>query len=196
MAAAYPSADPSFTTKTNSDTVQAAHMNAVQDEVIAIGSALRGTCDHDLKLASGHNFYEGGSSTMVGGWTTFTATWGAPSAPTLGNATVTARYTRIGKTVKATLIFQFGSSSNGGSGTWTFALPSTAATGLYGGGSVRVLDSGTRWFLGVPYLASTTTVSFQVTDAAGTGVETIDATHPMTWAAGDTFYAYFWYEEA
>jgi hypothetical protein len=64
----YPSSDPSFTTKQDGpgNTVQAAHMNAVQDEIVAIGSALRGTLQHDLTLASGKSLNIGGNSTITG----------------------------------------------------------------------------------------------------------------------------------
>jgi pimeloyl-ACP methyl ester carboxylesterase len=47
--AQYPGANPTFTTKTDAvDDVQAAHINAVQDEIAAIGAALRGTLTHDV----------------------------------------------------------------------------------------------------------------------------------------------------
>lgn len=46
--AQYPGADPTFTTKTDADYVEAAHVNALQDEVTAIGAALRGTLAHNV----------------------------------------------------------------------------------------------------------------------------------------------------
>lgn len=53
MAANYPTSDPSFTTKNTGDTIQAAHVNAAQDEIVAIGSALRGTLQHALTVGTG-----------------------------------------------------------------------------------------------------------------------------------------------
>ncbi len=44
----YPTADPSFATKNTGNTIQASHINDLQSEVVAIGSALRGTLQHPV----------------------------------------------------------------------------------------------------------------------------------------------------
>jgi hypothetical protein len=62
----YPTSDPSFTTKTSGQTIDPGHVNTLQDEVVAIGSALRGTLQHDLTLASGKSLNIGGNSTITG----------------------------------------------------------------------------------------------------------------------------------
>lgn len=64
MAANYPGADPSFATKNAGDTVQAAHVNALQDEVVAIGAALRGTLTH--KVTTSQTLEVTGASTFTG----------------------------------------------------------------------------------------------------------------------------------
>lgn len=46
----YPTADPSFGTKTNGQTIDASHVNGLQDEVVAIGAALRGTLQHAITV--------------------------------------------------------------------------------------------------------------------------------------------------
>ena len=49
----YPTSDPSFAAKNTGDTVQASHVNALQDEVVAIGAALRGTLQHAVTVGTG-----------------------------------------------------------------------------------------------------------------------------------------------
>lgn len=44
----YPGADPSFTSKNTGDSIQASHINSLQDEVVAIGSGLRATLQHSV----------------------------------------------------------------------------------------------------------------------------------------------------
>jgi hypothetical protein len=47
----YPGADPSFGTKNSGNVIEASHINALQDEVVAIGSALRATQQHNIATA-------------------------------------------------------------------------------------------------------------------------------------------------
>jgi hypothetical protein len=49
----YPTADPSFPTRSNGQAIDASHTNAVQDEVTAIGAALRGGLQHALTVSTG-----------------------------------------------------------------------------------------------------------------------------------------------
>jgi hypothetical protein len=63
----YPTADPSFSNKSANQTIASAHINAVQDEIVAIGSALRGTLQHDVTIASGKSLNVVGTSTFTGG---------------------------------------------------------------------------------------------------------------------------------
>lgn len=49
----YPAADPSFPTRTAGQSIASAHMNAVQDEITAIGSALRAGLAHALIVSTG-----------------------------------------------------------------------------------------------------------------------------------------------
>jgi hypothetical protein len=59
----YPTQNPSFTTKQDGvDYPQATHINALQDEVVAIGTALRGTLQHNLTLAAGKSLTTPGAN--------------------------------------------------------------------------------------------------------------------------------------
>ena len=62
----YPSADPSFSAKSAGQTIASAHVNALQEEVVAIGAALRGTLQHDVTLAAAKSLNVGGNSTFSG----------------------------------------------------------------------------------------------------------------------------------
>jgi hypothetical protein len=64
----YPTADPSFTTKQDgTDYPQAAHINGVQDEIIAIGAALRGTLQHAVTVGTGGLTVSSGGATISTG---------------------------------------------------------------------------------------------------------------------------------
>jgi hypothetical protein len=104
----YPSADPSFTTKVDgADYPQAAHINDIQAEVTAIGSALRGTLQHAVTVASGGfeaaagGFRITGNSTLVGnlqhtGNSTITGALSVSGNSTIGGDLVVAGTATIG----------------------------------------------------------------------------------------------------
>ena len=58
-------------------------------------------------------------------WTAFTPSWGAVnSAPSVGNGSLVGRYRRLGpKTIMLRVFLTFGSTTSGGLGGWSFALP-------------------------------------------------------------------------
>jgi hypothetical protein len=73
----YPSADPSFPARSAGQTVGSAHMNAVQDEIVAIGAALRGGLSHTLTVTTGGVTVSTGNTVLgqnlsVAGTSTFT----------------------------------------------------------------------------------------------------------------------------
>jgi hypothetical protein len=65
----------------------------------------------------------------LGAWTTYTPTWSTlGTAATLANGSLTGRYLKIGRTVQLLIVLSFGSSTNGGTGGYSFSLPATAAS--------------------------------------------------------------------
>lgn len=64
----YPTSNPSFTTKQDGvDKPQAAHINLIQDEVVALGTALRTGLDHALTVnTGGATISSGGLSVSTG----------------------------------------------------------------------------------------------------------------------------------
>lgn len=75
----YPTADPSFGNKANGNTIDASHINALQDEVVAIGAALRGGLAHALTVSTGGFTVSTGNTVLgqnlsVAGNSTFAST--------------------------------------------------------------------------------------------------------------------------
>lgn len=63
----YPTSDPSFSARTNGQVIDAAHVNGLQDEVVAIGAALRGTLQHALTVGTGGATVSSGGLTVSTG---------------------------------------------------------------------------------------------------------------------------------
>lgn len=64
--AQYPTANPSFTTKNTGDTIQPSHINGIQDEVVAIGTDLRGGLQHALTVNGAVTVSTGGLTVSTG----------------------------------------------------------------------------------------------------------------------------------
>lgn len=173
----YPGSAPSFTTKTAATTIQSAHMNSVQDEIVAIGTEL------------------------LTGATAYTPAWASTGGTpiTVGNATTTGRYHKNGKLVLFQVDFTFGTTSNAGVGNFfTWTLPTTAATTAFNSVIGRIFDSGTQFYTSLGYLPTTTTFTLVLCGATGaiTTGSGIGAGSPMVWASGDTVTISGWYIEA
>lgn len=121
----------------------------------------------------------------AGGWTSFTPTLTAVTTnPTIGDGTLTGRYRKLDdKTVALRISWFFGSTSNAGSGNYTFALPggmtAQGAQSLAG----FLLDTSTRIFNVTGYLNAGATGILIVSDTNNPGWVSHNA--PMTWATGD-----------
>lgn len=119
------------------------------------------------------------------GWQTWTPSW---TNLTVGSGTLSASYFKIGKIVFYQLSFTYGSGSSVGSNP-TFTLPSTASSDYMGGpiGSSYFEDANGTDYVGLAWIASTTTGSFRVSGAGGSYSDPnpISATAPFTWASGD-----------
>jgi len=135
-----------------------------------------------------------------GAWTAWTPTW---TNLTAGNGTITARYTKTGKTVKGYLRVTFGSTTTIGSAP-TFTLPVSAAS-HYNTPNNQIAygyaeDAGTAAYNIVVFVDNSTTVGLlRIAAASGAYVANangISSTVPFTWATGDYFNATFEYEAA
>ncbi|MFC7909074.1 hypothetical protein [Streptomyces nigra] len=150
-------------------------------------------------------------------WQDWTPTWSTSTGantPSLGNATVTARYAVAGTLVSFRLEIAFGATTNFGGGgasdNWRFSLPVAAAASQLIAGIGEAQDTatgGTPSSARVPLrvrLENTSTLSLETmggsTGAAGgyaaTSAGLIDAVTPWTWANGDMLRVHGQYEAA
>lgn len=169
--ATFPSGVKSFTTRSNGDTITPAFFNDPDDEITAIESFLRNS-NHQQVNSLGQ---------LIG--TAYAPVWATSgAAPTLGNATLTGMWWRIGKLIFFTISFTFGSTSSAGSGTFTFTLPASASgAGAAAAGSTTDSSAGLTYGVnGV--LASSTTLAVYPSSSGNAGITTAV---PFTWAVGD-----------
>ncbi len=118
---------------------------------------------------------------------TYVPTWIASgTAVSLGDATLTGTYRIDMRTVTVRFLFAAGSTTTFGTGTYSWALPFTAALTSYG--AAWLLDSGS-----LVYNATTqaTSIIIAYPDAAS---NIVSQTIPMTWANGDTIQGQVTYE--
>ena len=60
----------------------------------------------------------------AGTWQSYTVSWTAATTnPSIGNGTLSGRYTQIGKTVIGSISLTMGSTTTYGTGAWSFSLP-------------------------------------------------------------------------
>lgn len=154
----------------------------------AVGSEITTGTD-DAKFLTAKALADATIGKLGGTWQAWTPTW---TNVTLGNATVTARYTQIGKTVHFRISFVFGSSTSFTS-TVIFSLPvtsiayaGTATTQTFG--LVTTYDNGTAITSHVLLYNNTTTAQPRIGG--------INATTPFTWVAGDELHIEGTYEAA
>lgn len=140
-------------------------------------------------------------STLPGvAWASWTPTWTNLS---VGNGTVVAKYSRIGKTVHCRLSLTFGSSTSV-SGSVLFTLPVTSvaypgSAGITPLGQVVARDnSAPQVYFGLAAHFSTTQAVIRFNDSSGTYVvqAITSSTVPFTWAVSDEITVTFSYEAA
>jgi hypothetical protein len=128
-------------------------------------------------------------------WTAYTPT---TTGITLGNGTLTAKFSTLGKRVEGFVRIALGSTSviTGG---FSFTLPSTVATGCMPLMSALFEDTGAAAYGAIPYFDAAQAKAFVFalntvgTYALGT---TTSATIPFTWTNGDFINLSFSYQAA
>lgn len=119
---------------------------------------------------------------------------------TVGNGTLVARYTQIGKTIVSQMSLVFGSTT-AVTGSIVYALPVTTSSN-YGSstalGSADLIQTGTASFPAHVFWLSTTTAAIQPMDASTTYAKdaTTSSTIPFTWAVSHKLTAVAIYEAA
>jgi hypothetical protein len=167
----------------------------------AISSPVEGMTTY-LEDLDRYESYSGSAWEQVvtpGAWVAYTP---ATTGLTLGNGTISAFYSRIGRTVIARIRFTLGSTSAMGSFP-NFSLPFTAnsfystqtpITGL----SFFYDNSADAQFFGRARFPSNVTIDPIIDTVSGTRITInfVTATAPMTWAVSDRMELQFIYEAA
>jgi hypothetical protein len=112
-------------------------------------------------------------------WTAYTPTWTAATTnPSIGNGTLAGRYRKVGRTVQFTFELNFGSTTNVGSGAYSFGLPVAAVGSGPGYMCPALYTRGVLQNLGMVRVdagASTVTVAIFDGDTAGDADNMTDA---------------------
>jgi len=123
---------------------------------------------------------QGDSATFV---PTFTAISGGAS---VGNGTLTSRWTRLGNQIQWSGSFTIGSTTNGGSGLWFLSLPAAQAAGFTRLGSLNYIAGGNN-YIGLisanPSDGNKATLITKSTFSTSSG-DNVSATVPTALAAG------------
>lgn len=127
--------------------------------------------------------------------TTYTPTWTATvSNPSLGNGTLTGRYTKVGRQVTAHVQLIVGSTTTFGSGQWVISLPTTtSSSGLLALGQMLVTDVSAG---GIPYLGTAAASVNASTVSLATETNPVTGTLPITFAVDDRLNFTITYESA
>lgn len=142
-----------------------------------------------------------------GAWNSYTPTWGTTSGlntPSLGNATVSCKYFKVGRMVTVRFEITFGSTTNFGGGTgtdnWTFGLPVPAARSTDTMGWLEFYDTSASAFSWARVKGATTTAFSLGSGVAAAGSTNTDVdsggTQPWAWGSGDQIRGTFVYESA
>lgn len=178
MASSFPGAIDSFTTKVDGvDDVMAAHVNDLQDSVVAIETMLDKTK-----------------------WQDWTPVWTAATTnPSIGDGTLVGKYCVIGNTVHLIIGLVCGSTTTFGSGAWSFSLPFPvkAQTDINQTfiGQVIARDASPAenylHFCRVTRYAKVINAFFNVSSSS----TIITDTSPFTWAESDQLFLQLTYEK-
>lgn len=132
-----------------------------------------------------------------GEWQAYTPAWSATgTAPSLGDGTLTGRYTQIGKTIHAMLTLAMGSTTTYGTGVYTFTVPVTspAIGSLSIAGTASIFDASAALFYSA-IIRQLTTTTFTLIPI-GSGTAQAGPTNPVTFAQNDQIGCVFTYEAA
>ncbi len=136
------------------------------------------------------------SGELGGAWQAYTPTF---TNITVGNGSLTARYTKIGKTVRMYVFFTLGSTSSITGSFPTVSLPIAVATGSGGMAQMIYTDTGVARCYGQQNIPTGAT-SFALTAmyAASTYLTEggVTPTAPINWGSGDSMVIYGEYEAA
>ena len=171
---------------------------AITGDAIATGTTIAtGTANDDIVTSKA--LADATVGKLGAAWVSWTPTWsGAVTA--IGNATVTAKYCQIGKTVICRIYTKFGSTTSWTNGAILFSFPVTSNNESIGAycGQVYYEDAATQGYGGFFQINSTTTANLVAPKSDGTYISNTLITNlvPITWTTDDYFRGIFIYEAA
>lgn len=112
-------------------------------------------------------------------WSAFATTWSGPTTLSIGNGTLESRWNKVGRLVTATYYLLRGSTTNLGSGNYTFSLPTNAIRYQSVSGAGTIGRSGAFWPVAVAGVA-TGSIGLAHTDTRARV-----SNSSMAWADGD-----------
>lgn len=128
---------------------------------------------------------------ILNGWgrrANYTPVWGSTGTqPTLGNGTLTGRYTIVSGMVFLAIRLSIGSTTNVGTGSWTFTTPFPVANedmGTWQGSAFAEDNSGPQWYTGVCHFNTNGNRNALNVYLHG-GSARVGAGVPFTWANPD-----------
>lgn len=158
----------------------------IKDSLV-VGGAAAGVANSSLSTTAGD---------IGGAWTTWSHSF---AGFTNGSETVTAAYTKIGKTVHLKLKAVLGATPSAVT-NFTFNLPLTAAAAYTQfsaiNGSAAFKDANGGHYLANCYHDSTTQMIIRRLDPANLATATPSTTVPFTWVSGDSVHVSLTYEAA
>ncbi len=135
------------------------------------------------------------SSAMQPFSVSYTPTWtsAGTTAVSVGNGSLTGRYTSFGPWVSYQLNLTGGSSTYYSAGAWSFTVPFTMTAGFKWSGACFLFQSGVAFDAAVVVATSVTLV--QVAAGLGNG-NYVNAAYPWTWTTADQCQFNLLYERA
>jgi hypothetical protein len=167
----------------------------------SIAAATAASTPANLSVGADNTFLRANSSAATGleyagTYTTFTPTY---TNLTVGNATNTGRYLRIGNFVHVTQRLTFGSTTLvTGNVTCNFPFTASGTSGSLNLGGITFLDTGVKGYSGFASLNTTSVYNLLVSDASTTylGNASMNTTTPHTWGSGDEIFISYSFEAA
>lgn len=125
--------------------------------------------------------------TLPDDWVSYTPTWATSGgAPSIGNGTLTGRYRILSpKTVIFQVFLTFGSTTSGGSGTFTFTLPFVGRAGGEQNVTSKAFTTGGFNYSGVGLLGSSATVVTPYFPTSSADTRLLPARNSNTGAVGE-----------
>jgi hypothetical protein len=148
-------------------------------------NAVNNRAEIDVTLSSVTVVNNGLSNAINRSPVTYAPSWTASGTnPTIGNGTIFGDYGQEGRSVTANITLTIGSTTNLGSGVWSFSLPVArwAGSNATSIGVVRVFRNGVAFYVGAAQLFGGASVVTLIADGSN---NSLGSAVPFAWASGD-----------